>query len=117
MRLESKKHLEDARQAAELVLQFIRNKTIADYRSDPMLRSSVERQLSVVGEALNRLSRSDATATARIAERRQIIAFRNVLVHEYDIVDEVVVWDIAHYKLPRLLGDVQMLLHEPTDPP
>ena len=117
MRLESKKHLEDARQAAELVLQFIRNKTIADYRSDPMLRSSVERQLSVVGEALNRLSRSDATAAARIAERRQIIAFRNVLVHEYDIVDEVVVWDIAHYKLPRLLGDVQTLLHEPTDPP
>ena len=116
MRLESKKHLEDIRGAAVLIGQFTRDKTIADYRNDPMLRSGVERQLGIVGEAMNRLSRSDPAIAARISAYRQIIAFRNVLIYEYDIVDEIVVWEVVKYKLPGLCRDVQALLKEPTDP-
>jgi hypothetical protein len=59
-------------------------KTFADYDADPMLRSAVERQLMIVGEALNRLRRIEPELLASITDSRKIIAFRNILGHGYD---------------------------------
>ena len=65
-----------------------------DYSADALLRSAVERQLTIVGEALNRLKKIEPAAASSITDARQIIAFRNILVHGYDIVrDEVVLGD------------------------
>ena len=102
------------RLAGELVLSFVEGRTLDDYRADALLRSGVERQLAIIGEALGRLSRVAPASAAAIASRRQVIGFRNVLVHGYDIVDDAVVWDIAVGKVPALLQEVLALLDEDT---
>lgn len=110
MRLEVKKYLYDIQQAAEFIASFTAGKTFADYEADALLRSAVERQFEIIGEALARLARLDETLASRISEHRRIIAFRNILIHGYTDIDHRIVWDIIESKLPRLRHEVTALL-------
>jgi uncharacterized protein with HEPN domain len=112
MRLEALKHLYDMQQACRLLTDFIAGKTFDDYSNDALLRSAVERQLTIVGEALNRLMKIEPTAASAITDARQIIAFRNILVHGYDVVRGEVVWGILETDLPTLTRDVDTLLEQ-----
>lgn len=66
MRIEVKKFLYDIRSAAKLVREFTNQKTFADYEADVMLRSAVERLLSIIGEAVSQIAKLDRSVTARI---------------------------------------------------
>ncbi|HXZ89230.1 MAG TPA: DUF86 domain-containing protein [Candidatus Binataceae bacterium] len=110
---ETKKYLEDIARAAELIAQFTAGKTFADYMQDPMLRAAVERQFEIVGEALLRLAKRDEIVAARIGEHQRIIAFRNILIHGYNNVDDLLVWGVVESKLNALRRDVATLLGEP----
>lgn len=112
MRREAKKYLYDIQQAAGLIAGFTQGKTFAQYEVDAMLRSAVERQFEIIGEALAQLARLDEALAARISEYRRIIAFRNILVHGYAEVDPRIVWDIVESKLPALRQEVAALLEE-----
>jgi uncharacterized protein with HEPN domain len=54
MGLEAKRHLWDIGRARERILQFTAGRSFGDYTRDAMLRSAVERQFEIIGEALNR---------------------------------------------------------------
>ncbi len=112
MPLEAKKYLHDILQATDLILQFTAGKVLHDYMDDALLRSGVERQFEIIGEALNRLNRIDESAAARISQRQRIIGFRNILIHGYDAVDEQVVWDVVQKDLPILRQEVEIMLYE-----
>jgi uncharacterized protein with HEPN domain len=110
MRLEIRKNLEDVRQAAARVHEFTDGRTRDDYASSPLLRSAVERQLMIIGEALVRLSREAPDVASRLRDVRRVIAFRNLLVHGYDALDDDVVWDVVRTHVPALLAAVSSLL-------
>ncbi len=102
----------DARRAAQLIQSFVDDKTWDDYIGDPMLRSAVERQFEIIGEALNRLARADADVAGRIEDLPRIVAFRNVLIHGYATIDDSIVWEVASERLAGLVDLLSSLLDE-----
>jgi len=61
---------------------------------------------------LAQLAKRDPVVAAGIADDRQIIAFRNILIHGYAEIDDRLVWDIVETKLPKLRADVGDLLED-----
>ncbi|HKV10854.1 MAG TPA: HepT-like ribonuclease domain-containing protein [Thermoanaerobaculia bacterium] len=112
MRLEAKKLLFDVVQAARLVQRFTENRSFEDYVNDPMLRSAVERQFEIMGEAIGKLAKTDPLVVERVPDYRRVISFRNVLIHGYDVVLDEVVWGVVETKLPELLKTIEELLSE-----
>ena len=98
------------RQAAGLIRQFTADKSFTDYDASPLLRSAVERQFEIIGEALNRLAKIDASITAGLPDTPRIVAFRNILIHGYDVVDNHVVWDVIQNNLVPLSNQIATLL-------
>jgi uncharacterized protein with HEPN domain len=100
----------DALTAAQLVARFVAGRTEAAYLADPMLRSAVERQCEIVGEALNRLRAVAPGIADGIPDLPRAVAFRNLLVHGYATLDDATVWRVATTNLPLLARDVGALL-------
>ena len=110
MQLESKKYLYDIAGAAKAVMDFIAGKTFSEYAETILLRSAVERQLEIIGEALAQLSRIDPQVASKISEYRWIVAFRNILIHGYSQIDHRIVSNVLELKLPILKTEVEALL-------
>lgn len=111
MRLEARKYLRDIQVAAERIERFTRGKQFEQYLADEMLRSAVERQFTVIGEALSRLDRDSPDLAAAVPDRSKIIAFRNILIHGYATVDDRIVWGVIENYLAPLHSAVARLLN------
>lgn len=112
MRRDPRVHLLDALDAAQAIQAFVTGRTEEDYSRDRLLRSAIDREFEVVGEALNRLRRDDTAVAARIPDLAEIVGFRNVLIHGYDIVDRSAVWKAITVEIPLLVASVSGLLAE-----
>lgn len=100
----------DAKSAADAIASFAANRTFENYRSDLLLRSAVERQFEIIGEAPNRLSRVSPDLAAQIPDLGRMVAFRNILIHGYAVVDDEIVWRAIHENLPTLQAKLAELL-------
>ena len=90
----SKKYLSDVLMAINLIREFTID--IADfniYEKDRKTQSAVERQLVIIGEALNKLRQIESEIV--IENDKQIIGFRNRLVHAYDSIDNSIVCQLS----------------------
>ncbi|MFT4259820.1 DUF86 domain-containing protein [Microbacterium sp.] len=112
MRPEAGAHLWDAAEAARLVYEFARGRTETEFTPDLVVRSAVERQLEILGEALNRLRRDDADTAARVPDLDKIIGMRNVLAHEYGDIDVEIVWRAATTGVSSLIPVLNELVEE-----
>mgnify|MGYP000512942933 FL=1 len=105
----SKKYLSDILIAIDLIEKF--TVEISDfnvYQEDLKTQSAVERQLAIIGEALNQLRKINPNL--EIENDRQIIGFRNRLVHAYDSIDNSIVWAIINRHLIKLKEEIKVLV-------
>lgn len=101
--------LADVLAAAQAIRGFVEGESLETYVADLKLRSAVERQFEIIGEALNQGRLADAALIDRIAHARSIIGFRNQLIHGYALVDDEIVWGNVEL-LPELERDVRRAL-------
>ena len=102
----------DALAAAEAIVRFMASCSLEQYESDEILRSAIERQFEIVGEALSRSLRADPTLAESLPDARQVIAFRNVLAHGYDAVVDQTVFSVATYDVPLLIEELKSRLED-----
>lgn len=79
------------------------------YRSNPMLRSAIHMDLSIIGEATNRILR--ISPEIEISNARQIVGTRNYIIHGYDSLRPEMIWAIVVKDLPMLRAEVSALLN------
>lgn len=107
----SKKYLADILAAINLIEDFlIETPDYLGYEKDKKTQSAVERQLAIIGEALNKCKNSEKSFI--IKHEKEIINFRNRLVHSYDNIDNSIVWAIIKRHLNPLKNEVEVLLKE-----
>ena len=78
------------------------------YVNRKFLRRGVEREIEIIGEAVNRILRTDPDFSLTAA--RKIVATRNYVAHGYDKVDDETIWTIVIKHLPLLRAEVDKLL-------
>jgi uncharacterized protein with HEPN domain len=80
-----------------------------NYVNNDMLQDAVERNLEIIGEAVNNLLKIDALIT--ISNARRIVDTRNKIIHGYDSIEPVNIWAIVVNYLPILKAEVNQLLN------
>jgi uncharacterized protein with HEPN domain len=97
--------MSDIKNAAKLIAGFIGGFNKDGFISDWKTRSAVMYQLTVIGEAVKRLSSEFRLAHAEIPWL-DIAGMRDHLIHAYDLVDWDEVWTTATKDVPELLSQI-----------
>jgi len=102
-------YLWDMQDAAASIRQFAAGVTFEEYARNPMIRSAVERQLEILGEAARRVSQEFKETHPEVPWRR-IVGLRNLLAHEYGDIQHERVWQIISGSIPSLIDQLRPLV-------
>lgn len=80
------------------------------YIGNITIQRAVERELEIIGEAINKLLKLDITI--KISYARLIIDLRNKIIHSYDNINNDVIWKIIMKDLPVLKDEITILLNQ-----
>lgn len=80
------------------------------YRANIMLKRAVERNLEIIGEAVNRIITRDSSFIDKISNSKAIIGLRNQVIHAYDNISDENIWSILIYHLPKLKIEIESLI-------
>lgn len=105
-------YLHDIVQACALLKTFTRGRSYEEYVVDVMFRSAVERQFTIIGEALNQALKAQPSLAARISHTGKIVAFRNRLIHAYGEISDELVWEVLEQDIDVLIVEVERILAE-----
>lgn len=82
------------------------------YQKNVMLKRAVERNLEIIGEAVNRIITRNNSFTKKISNAKAIIGLRNQVIHAYDNISDENIWSILTNHLPKLSLELNALIAE-----
>jgi uncharacterized protein with HEPN domain len=103
------KHLFDIKIAIEEIDSFFKAETrnFNSYRENLLLKRAIERNLEIIGDAMNRILKEDPDF--QIENSKRIIGLRNQIIHGYDSVSDESIWGIITIHLPKLKAEIDTL--------
>ena len=106
-----KKSLFDVKTSIEAIYYHLGgNKNFFDYQKNLTVKRAVERELEIIGEAINRILKEKPDFD--LANARRIVNLRNFIIHGYDAIDDETIWAIINRHVPELEKDVNKLLND-----
>jgi uncharacterized protein with HEPN domain len=109
MEHEIKACLKDIEQAIIEIYEFLpKERNFFEFQKDLKTRKAVERNIEIIGEAMDRLLKIDPNI--QISDSRKIVDTRNRIIHGYDVVSNDVIWLIVNKSLPILEKEIKKLL-------
>jgi uncharacterized protein with HEPN domain len=86
----------------------VESRSYENYRQNSLLKRAIERNLEIIGEAMNRILKEDPGF--RIENSKRIIGLRNQIIHGYDSVSDESIWGIINIHLPNLKTEIESLI-------
>nr|WP_081625030.1 HepT-like ribonuclease domain-containing protein [Rhodonellum ikkaensis] len=93
--------------------QFLKSTEVEDfidYQKNKMLKRAIERNLEIIGEAMNRIIKRDPKFINHLPESKSIIGLRNQVIHAYDNISDENIWSILIRHLPELEKEIKALI-------
>lgn len=106
-----KKYLYDIKQSIDSINEYLgNNRDFFKYQENKQLRRAVERELEIIGEAVNKALLVEPELATSIQDARRIVDLRNYVIHGYDKIDDVIIWGVISKNLPLLKNQIEKLL-------
>jgi uncharacterized protein with HEPN domain len=102
-------YLVDILESAKIAWDYVFDKTWDAFYEDIQCQDAVVRRIEIIGEAARRLSQETRDAYPQIPWR-EMTSMRNLVIHEYDVVDINQVWDTVQNKLPPLIEELSKIV-------
>lgn len=104
--------LEDILKSIDEIYSFLPEKRdFFEYQNDLKTKKAVERNIEIIGEAINRISKH-TSSDIQIKNAHKIIGTRNRIAHEYDNISDEVIWTIIMKELPQLRKEIENLIEK-----
>jgi len=84
-------------------------RTFDNYTKNSLLKRAIERNLEIIGEAINRLLKDNPSFP--IENAKKIIGLRNQIIHGYDSVSDENIWGIIMIHLPKLKSEINSMIN------
>jgi uncharacterized protein with HEPN domain len=111
MDINIKTWLIDIQQSIEEIFDFLGDqRDFFAYQKDLKTKKAVERNIEIIGEAVNRILKTDNSFP--LDEAKNIIGTRNRIIHSYDNISDEVIWTIVTRDLPKLKTQVDKLIDQ-----
>lgn len=102
---DARAYLSDIIESCDAIAVALSGIDLDAYEANRTLRSSVEREFTIIGEAMAAMARKTPDVFALVTNARRIVDFRNQLIHDYPNVNNVLVWAIADRDVPVLRAE------------
>lgn len=114
MSIDEKKLMFDILEAIDSIDEHLQSRrNFTEYLANKTKRRAVERELEIIGEAVNKLLKINSEI--QISYAKLIINLRNKIIHAYDSVDNEIIWRIIMKDIPLLKQEITLLLNSYND--